>query len=67
MSFAWLFWGLVFSSIGMGYFVYGKKQARIAAIGSGLALMIYPYFVGNLWLMFGVGLALMAVPYFVRS
>lgn len=63
---AWLFWGLIFSSVGMGYFMYGKKQARIATLVCGIALMLYPYVVSNAWEMFGVGLALMVIPYFVR-
>ena len=29
---ALLLWGLVFSSIGLGFFVYGKKQHRGVAI-----------------------------------
>jgi len=58
--------GLVFGSIGMGYFVYGKKQGRVAALVSGVGLVIFPYFVSNVWLGIVIGIALMALPYFWR-
>lgn len=54
--------GLLFSSIGVGYLLYGKKQQRQAAIVSGLALLIYPYLVDQLWLIWAIGLALLALP-----
>ena len=40
---ALLLWGLVFSSIGLGFFVYGKKQQRLVPFVCGLALLICPY------------------------
>ena len=59
-----LLWGLLFGSIGMGYFVYGKKQGRGVPMLSGVALMAFPYFVTNSILIVLIGVALMAVPYF---
>jgi hypothetical protein len=41
-----LFWGL----IGMAYFVYGKKQSNAIALGAGIGLMFFPYFVSNAWI-----------------
>lgn len=65
---AWLFWGLVFGSIGMGYFMYGKKQGRPVPLVCGIGLMVYPYFVGGSALaMIAIGAVLMAIPYFVRT
>jgi hypothetical protein len=64
---AWLFWGLVFSSIGFGYFLYGKKQGRAVPLICGIALMIYPYFISNEWLTIGLGVALSVIPYFLRG
>ena len=61
-----LFWGLIFSSIGFGFFIYGKKQQAIVPLLCGLALMIFPYFVSNVIVLVVVGVALMAIPYFVR-
>jgi hypothetical protein len=59
-----LLWGLLFGSIGLGYFVYGKKQGRFAALLSGAGLMVFPYFVSNAWLSILIGIALMALPFF---
>ena len=61
-----LFWGMIFGSIGIGFFVYGKKQQAIVPLLCGLALMIFPYFVSNVLVLVVVGMALMAIPYFVR-
>ncbi len=61
-----LLWGLLYGSIGLGYFVYGKRQQRVAALLSGIGLMVFPYFVSNVWLSMVIGVALMALPYFFR-
>ena len=63
---ALLLWGVLFSSIGLGFFVYGKKQSRLVPLVAGLALMVYPYFVDTVPLVLGVGITLIALPYFVR-
>ena len=57
----------MFGSIGLGFFVYGRKQRVVVPLVCGLALMVFPYFVsGTAWLVV-IGLALMAIPYFVRA
>lgn len=61
-----LLWGLLFSSIGLGYFWYGKKQQRKAAFYAGLGLMIYPYFVYSPAALIAVGLGLMALPWLLK-
>ncbi len=61
-----LLWGLLYGSIGLGYFVYGKRQQRFAALLSGIGLMVFPYFVSNVWFSLLIGVSLMALPYFVR-
>lgn len=45
---------LVPSSIGLVAFMYGKRQARVPHIAVGLVLMVYPYFVSNILLMFAI-------------
>ena len=65
-STAGLLWGVVFSSLGMGYFIYGKKQKATAPFACGMALMLYPYFVTNTIMLVLVGLVLAAIPYFVK-
>lgn len=66
MSIAYLFWGMVFSSVGFGYFLYGKKQTRFLAMVCGMGLMIYPFFVSSTGWVIVIGTVLMAIPYFVR-
>ena len=61
-----LLWGLLFGSIGLGFFVYGRRQKRVVPLACGVALMVFPYFVSNTILLVILGLALIAIPYFVR-
>ena len=63
---AQLIWGMIFGAIGLGFFVYGKKQKAVVPLLSGISLFIFPYFVTNSYLLVLVGAALMALPYFVR-
>ena len=58
--------GLVFSSIGLGFFIYGRKQKLAMPLICGIALMVYPYFVSNNALLVAIGVALIAIPYVVR-
>lgn len=67
MDTATLLWGLLFGSIGLGYFLYGKKQARLVPLLCGLALMIYPYFVANVYALVMIGVGIAAAPYFIRQ
>jgi len=60
-----LIWGLIFGSIGFGFFLYGKKQRAPIPLITGIALMAFPYFISNVYIMVLVGAALMALPYFV--
>ena len=64
---AMLLWGLVFASIGLGYFIYGKKQRAVVPLLCGLALMVFPYFVSNVLILVGIGAGLAAIPYFLRQ
>jgi hypothetical protein len=57
---------VLFSSIGLGYFLYGRKQRAAVPLLCGIALMAYPYFVPNVVLLVGIGVLLAAIPYFLR-
>jgi hypothetical protein len=39
---------------------------HVVAKYSGLALMIYPYFIGDIWVLLAVGLGLLLLPKFLR-
>lgn len=61
-----LWWGLFFGSIGLGYWMYGRKQKKPVPYWCGLALMLFPYFVDNALALPLIGAALSALPYFYR-
>jgi len=67
LSTSQLLWGLLFSAVGLGFFVYGKKQQSAVPLLCGLSLMAFPYFISNTVLLVIVGIALAALPYFVRE
>jgi hypothetical protein len=52
--------------VGLGFFVYGRKQKVVVPLVCGLVLMVFPYFIANTILLVAIGAALIALPYFVR-
>jgi len=61
-----LLWGVVFGSVGFGFFWYGKKQHAMVPLVCGVGLMTIPYFVSNLVLLVAIGVAFIVLPYFLR-
>ena len=61
-----LFASLIWGSIGLGYFIYGKKQSKVIPFVCGVVLMVFPYFIDNTILLVAIGAVVIAVPYFVR-
>jgi hypothetical protein len=51
---------LLFGSIGLGIFLYARRQVRMLLLAVGLALMIYPYFVSSWRLSLAIGTLLTA-------
>ncbi|MFD1438477.1 amino acid transport protein [Acinetobacter terrae] len=66
MTTAQLLLGVLFSSIGLGYFLYGKKQKVTMPLICGLVLMIFPYFIENTTMLTTIGIIFSILPYFVR-
>ncbi len=58
--------GVIFSSIGLGYFLYGKKQKMTVPFVAGLVLMVFPYFIESNVLLSGISILLSVIPYFLR-
>ena len=58
--------GVILSSIGLGYFLYGKKQKMTVPFVAGLVLMVFPYFIESHFLLSGIGILLSVIPYFLR-
>jgi hypothetical protein len=57
---------LLFGSIGLGFFIYGRRQRAVVPLLCGLALIVFPYFIANNILLVAIGIGLMAIPYFLR-
>ena len=55
-----LYLSVLVSGVGLGFFLYGKKQSRFIQLLGGLAMMAYPYFVTSLAWMGGIFVALLA-------
>jgi lipid-A-disaccharide synthase-like uncharacterized protein len=60
-----LFVGILAGVLGLSYFIYGKRQERIAFLAAGVGLCAYPYLVHGLALQILVGVALLAAPFFI--
>jgi hypothetical protein len=54
--------GMLFSAIGAGYFLYGRKERSSLYLLLGVLLVAYPYFVSSLVLLLLIGVLLSAVP-----
>ena len=61
-----LFLGLLFGSIGLGLFMYGRKQRAVVPLLCGLVLLVVPYLISSAWLLLVIGGAVVAIAYFVR-
>ncbi len=58
---------LVIGGIGLGLFIYGKRQSRIPQLVGGMVMMIYPYFVASVaWMVAAACLILAALWFAVR-
>jgi len=52
---------VLIGSVGMGLFMYGKKQRRVPHLAAGILLMAYTYFVPSVGLMFVIAGAILAL------
>lgn len=53
----------VYGVFGIYLFKHGRKKAHAPLVVIGVALMVYPYFIENEFLLWGVGAVLLAVAY----
>jgi hypothetical protein len=51
----------------MGAFVYGKRRGLLKPMVLGIALMAYPYFIADAWLVYAVGAGLCTLLYLFRE
>jgi hypothetical protein len=52
---------LLVSSIGVGLFLYGKKQSRLPQLVVGIIMVGYSYFVSDVLLMFAIAAVLIGL------
>lgn len=57
--------GVIAGAIGVGYFIYGKRQARFTPLLAGILLCVYPYFTDSLLWLTVIGLALVVAPFLI--
>ena len=62
-----LFGGLIFGSVGFVAFVYGKRMHLWKMMLCGFALMIFPYFVENMSILYIIGTAGTLALFFLRD
>jgi hypothetical protein len=63
----WLLLSVFYSALGLGFFIYGKKQGRIVPLLVGIALMAVTFFVYNTTRLLIIGAALVALTWVLRD
>ena len=66
MNTSLLMWGMIFGAIGFGFFIYGKKQKAIIPLISGIGLMVFPYFISNIFILVATGVVFVALPFILK-
>ena len=64
---AYIFGAILFGIIGFAAWRYGGKAKRPHVKWIGIALMLYPYVIYEVWLLYLVGIGLCAAMYFYRD
>lgn len=60
-------WSIGFGIIGMGYFSIGKRRDQPSFLYSGIALMVFPYFIEGLTANIVIGAALSLTPFLLKK
>jgi len=56
---------LIWGSVGVGFFIYGKKQGSMVPLFGGLAMVVMSYFVGSALAMSIACLVLLALMFWL--
>ncbi len=65
MSSSYLFAALIWGSVGLGYFIYGKRQSSWSPMLGGIVMIAVSYFVSSAWLISLICLGLIVLIYLV--
>ncbi len=66
-SVAYIAGSIAFGILGFAAYRWGKATSRRGPYWIGIALMIYPYFTGETWLLYSVGAALCGAVFIFRA
>lgn len=55
--------GILAGIVGGAYVLYGRKASKLTPALCGLGLMVYPYFIDNVWALLVIGVGLCALPF----
>ncbi len=58
---------LMVGSVGLGLFLYGRKQTRVPHLAVGITMMVYPYFVTGTLPMLGIAVVLLGGLWALRN
>jgi len=58
-----IFIDLLISSIGLGYFIYGRKSQSFVFLIPGVIMMVYSYFTDSILLSIIIGVVLLVFPW----
>ena len=58
---------VLMGSLGVGYFLYGRKQMKPSALIAGILLCGYGYFIPGFWFQLLVGVLIAAVPFVIQD
>lgn len=61
-----LFLSLLISTVGLVYFLYGRKRPSYPFMLAGAVMMVFSYFLDSVWLSLLVFIVLAALPFFIR-
>ena len=61
-----LLWGTLFGGMGIGYFIYGKKQKNPVAFFTGISLFVIPYMITDVLFLVVACIVVMALPFFIK-
>jgi len=67
MTATYLMLSMLFGTFGFGFIIYAKKAGKLLPAIAGGALMVIPYFIGNVAVMTVVCVALTALPFVFRE
>jgi hypothetical protein len=62
-----LFASLIWGGIGSGFLIYGRKQASIVALGTGLAMIGFSYFIESALYMSLAEMGALVVMYWLKK